>query len=274
MAPSAYELIHNNSRMSQERKLAISMLNFYRALLCCMPLENMLAISMEYFHLALVPGKVFPQQRANHPSGNFEHFSKLYRPADLSVFSAMNRSLYQRFRELFWSQNTWVIGPGTFSYTVAWLDRIPADAKKLIRNVEINFTIMDFEAYLVWSKDLLAKALGQEPLSDDFEPPDSHLVGLCDHGLQLDWSLKFRAITGLELDELTLDFMDAVSLDGSFIGSSFAENWLWREPFVHQFPRQLNIWAPNGDLRDEIYDIIRDQNIDLLSGDEVLDLIW
>ena len=231
------------------------------------------AIMMAYFYGALFPGNIFPQQRPS-PSGYFEHCSRLYCPPDRSALSAMNRSLYYKFRQVFWSQNNWVIGPGFFRDTVTWLRSVPADARKLIRKVEINFSIIDFEWYLRRYRNALAKALGQEPQSDKFDLPTREVVQVYDDQLTWQWTRKFQAILELELEELTLDFTDAVSLDGKFLGSDFARYDLWPWQFRYQFPRQLSIWAPNGDQRDEIYDLIRSHNSDLLAKDNPADSGW
>ncbi|KAL8928619.1 MAG: hypothetical protein Q9172_000834 [Xanthocarpia lactea] len=186
----------------------------------------------------------------------------------------MNRSMYSKFRQVFWSQNNWVIGPGSFQDTVTWLDSLPADARKLIRKVEINFSIIDIERDLRKYRNALAKALGQEPPSNKFDLPIREVVQVYDDWLTWEWTHKFRAILKLELEELTLDFTDAVSLDGKFLGSDFARVDLWPWQFRYQFPRQLSIWAPNGDQRDEIYDFIRSHNSDLLAQDNTADSGW
>lgn len=118
---------------------------------------------MEYFYSALGPGRLFPRQRSKHPPGCFQYFSELHRPTDITVFTAMNQSLYTKFRVLFWSENIWIIGPGYPKKTVAWLEKIPPEVKRLIRKVEINFTIVDFKADLEKYSNALAKVLGHFP---------------------------------------------------------------------------------------------------------------
>lgn len=124
--------------------------------------------------------------------------------------------------------------------------------------MEINFTLVDLKTDLEKYPNALAEA------PDHFPPPtwgyDLAARSIVQQYTQeLDWTrqLKFRAITQLEFDELTLDFADAVSLDGHFIGSGFAQLTLWPYPFARQFPRKLNIWAPDTDVRWEIHEIIR-----------------
>ncbi|KAL8649183.1 MAG: hypothetical protein Q9226_005678 [Calogaya cf. arnoldii] len=240
-----------------------------------MPQEIKNAIAMEYFHSALVPGKVFPQQLPNS-SGLFECWegSELYRPADVSVFQSMDHSLYTRFRKLFCSENTWVIGPGEPPETVAWLQKVPPETKKLIKKVEIKFTIEDLDHDPKYRR-ALAKALGQYPMSAWKSDLPVHPV-ILDHvihrhleDLEGIWKEKYRAILELELDELTLDFSDAVMLNGHYIGTHFA---LWilgpKYAFTRQFPQKLNVWSPDTDESWAIHEDIRRHNRVLLETQE------
>ena len=230
-----------------------------------MPRELKNAIAIDYLYYALLPGKLFPQQRPRDPSENSRSFSELYRPADVSVFSAMDRALYIKFGKAFWTDNTWIIRSGNPRQTVAWLNCIPPDVRQLIRKVEITFTIVDLLGDLEQYSNALAKVLGH------FPPPSwsndllaMNMIWHYNQSLNYVWEVKFNAITHLGLDELTLDFIDAVSIDGHFHGVNFALLADWALVFRRQSPRKLNVWAPETDLAWQINTIITDLNMHLL----------
>ncbi|KAL8816129.1 MAG: hypothetical protein Q9223_004809 [Gallowayella weberi] len=229
-----------------------------------LPQEIRDMIIVEYLHLVLLPGKIFPQQRPDR-FRRFEHFSQLYMRANPIALLTTNRRTFADYRAVYWSQNKWIIGPGTGDKAVGFLLRMPNHAMRLIKAVEINFTIRDIEVQL-WSsyQFRLGRILGETfPSDDDRELPETVLRAVSHYLLNL-WDQKFAILTELDLDELTLDFTDTVMPDGKFCGVALARRW---RPFVRQFPKQLNIWAPNGDIRDELYDIIRDRNRHLLEDE-------
>ena len=85
---------------------------FFDCIRHMMPRELKNATAIDYLYYALLPGKLFPRQRPRDPLENFRSFSELYRPADVSVFSAMDRALYTKFRKALWTDNTWIIRSG------------------------------------------------------------------------------------------------------------------------------------------------------------------
>ncbi|KAL8997697.1 MAG: hypothetical protein Q9169_003104 [Polycauliona sp. 2 TL-2023] len=226
-----------------------------------------------YFFSNLLVGKVFPQQRPSRSSGRFHIFAESYRQADISVFSAMNQSLYAKFQKVFWSENMWVIGPGRPTETVRSLWRLPQQSKKLIRKVELKFSIVDIRKELQNTYPVaLAKALGRfPPPSRDYEVPGNDLVWLYDRLSYEFWKLKYQVISCLELEELTLDFTDALSLDGHISDPLWIQA-LVSHPFTCQFPRKLNVWAPSTYIASKIENWIWQHNESLIEEPE--DLGW
>ncbi|KAL8665766.1 MAG: hypothetical protein Q9168_007636 [Polycauliona sp. 1 TL-2023] len=216
-------------------------------------------ILAEYFHQAVVCGKVFLGQRPDHSSGSPQIGCQPFRHPDMSVFSIMNKSLFVKYEKIYWSENTWVIAPGAPG-TVDWLHELPDHILKLIRKVELKFSTVDIR------KDAEDVSLRKfPPLSEKYKVP-SYLKPLY-HRLLLDyvWSCKFEAISRLELDELTLDFTEAYSIGGHFIGQKFVRTALPALPFARQFPKKLDVWAPDTDTGDKIHERIRRQNKALIS---------
>ncbi|KAL8801570.1 MAG: hypothetical protein Q9182_004356 [Xanthomendoza sp. 2 TL-2023] len=220
-------------------------------------------IIVEYLHLLLLPGKIFPQQLPDRC--HFEHFSRRYIRANPNALLVTNPRTIMSYRTMYWSQNTWVIGPGPFERTVGFLTRMPSHALRLIKSVEINFTIRDIEDMLWASYGVKVERVLNEifPSDDDRQLSEIPLTAISNYLLGL-WEAKFAIFTVLKLDQLTLDFTDTVMPDGKYCGADLAHNL---ETFVHQFPKQLNIWAPDGTTRDEIYDTIRDRNGHLLENE-------
>ncbi|KAL8682995.1 MAG: hypothetical protein Q9186_000990 [Xanthomendoza sp. 1 TL-2023] len=220
-------------------------------------------IISEYINLLLLPGKIFPQQRPDR-SRCFEHFSRVYIRANIKALLLTDRRTLMELRDVYWSHNTWVIGPGSHFDTVGFLTRMPTYAIRLIKSVEINFTIRDIEDIL-WDRfDIKVDVILGENLHDSerrqLPPP---ILNTVSHYLLNQWIGKYDPFRCWELDELTLDFTDTVMTDGKYFGGELAK---YLAPFVRQFPKQLNIWAPNGDDRDEIYDRIRYNNRYLLAN--------
>ena len=83
----------------------------------------------------------------------------------------------------------------------------------------------------------------------------------CNANLQRLWSRKFASIATLnDLEELTIDFTDAFSPDGCFVGFESAQDW---PTFWHGLPRVLKIIASNRDLEAELYNIFFTTNAEL-----------
>jgi len=74
--------------------------------------------------------------------------------------------------------------------------------------------------------------------------------------LQMLWWEKFSYLANLRLDRATLDFTDAYSLDGRFIGVETASTLY---TFGYGMP-ELTVLAPNEELRKRIHDAVVARN--------------
>lgn len=78
----------------------------------------------------------------------------------------------------------------------------------------------------------------------------------CSRELQDQWFWKFHLLAEMNLDHLVLDFRNAFSLMGEFLGVKVAREF---RKFAHGLPR-LEIKAPSKRLEKKIYDIVVGQN--------------
>ena len=65
------------------------------------------------------------------------------------------------------------------------------------------------------------------------------------------WFWKFETITGLRLEKLTLDFTDAFSVEGNFLGLQAAMSFHY---FTYGMP-ELEIIAPTKELQEQLEDL-------------------
>ena len=89
-----------------------------------LPPEVYRMIADSFFQACFGPRRVSPQH---------ELFA-------FNVFEALNRELYNKHWNIFWSENTWVIGTEKADSTVKILSNIPAAALHLVRKVGLRYT--------------------------------------------------------------------------------------------------------------------------------------
>ena len=199
-----------------------------------------------FYKTLLHPGKVFPEQRSE--AGFFFRSGHWYRGAKPLTFNSMNKRWYDKFADLYWSHNTFVIGEGHASYTTGFLQTIPDTTYFKIKKVELDFTTRDLNggSYLI------------KPLKIDgtSSAGGANLADIIRFNVELtqEWWLKFSAICSMRLDELKLDFTEAYGADGAFLGLELAMSL---EKFTYQRPRRLIVRAPNNKLKRRLLRFLR-----------------
>ncbi|KAL6717304.1 hypothetical protein ACLMJK_005219 [Lecanora helva] len=182
---------------------------------------------------------------------------KLYPQKDrlsAKFFLALDRQMYKRWSNVYWSRNTWVIGQGSANDSMRFMtfppydSRVtefskqrPNDAAMSIRRVEICFCTEDLQCLQPAEK---CEIVAIESLDD---------IGSITKSLTADliqiWQDKFDRIAFLDLDYLMLDFSKANAPDGAFLGATAVQRFL---PFMFRMPAGFRIVAPTKALEDEI----------------------
>ncbi len=204
-----------------------------------LPPELFLQIQEEFFNSTFGP-------RAVHP------YDEL---VSTRVFQALNKRLLAKYRRIFYSQNTWIIGQGDYDDAVEFLDRIPPQLVRLIRKVKMAFKTHDFI---------------HSSLNAYFDPSQGNtsnvleiLLGyrtqcICNSDqLMKNWIGKFWAVLFFRLESFVLDLSDAYAPDGTYLGLHIA----WHMPrFAHGLPGSFTVGAPTRALAEEILNIFKRNN--------------
>ena len=184
------------------------------------------------------------------------------------TFLSLDKQLYNRYSNVYWSQSTWVVGKGPANesmrfmtlapyntHTTEFSQQKPNDAALRIRRVEFYFSVEDLQQphITVMDEIKVSQNVGGLELVQDYRSDSKTLTA----DLMQIWQDKFDRIAFLELDHLTLDFTRAYAPDGAFLGNVVVQRFL---PFFFRMPAQLKILAPTQILEDEIRGVLEDLN--------------
>ena len=184
------------------------------------------------------------------------------------TFLSLNKHLYLKYSDVYWSQNTWVIGKGPGNESMRFMtlapyntdttdfsQQKPNEAALRIRRVELYFSLEDLQqpqtAVNGESTDF-KNIEGLELLQNDNFDSKAMIADL----MQI-WQDKFDRIAFLDLDHLTLDFTRAYAPGGAFLGIVAVHRFL---PFYVRMPAQLRILAPTQTCEKELRGVLQDLN--------------
>ena len=190
-----------------------------------------------------------------------------------NVFLALNRDLYRKQYQRYWSSNTWVVGKGSVNKTMLFMSERPYNnttteysrhrpnkAALNIRYVELCFSKEDAQGPEDWLQLL---ELDQDDTPTRISNP--HLM-LQEYQTQCElfksvalrtWRDKFERIAVLDLRHLTLDLTEAYAPNGEFLGIEAVHGLI---PFAHGVPDEFRILAKTEALVDQIRDIFNMKN--------------
>ena len=207
-----------------------------------LPPEVYRVIADCFFQACFGPRRVSPQ---------YELFTS-------NVFEALNRELYDKYWNMFWSENTWVIGTEKADSTVKILSKIPAAVLHLVRKVELRYAFLGIE-----SRDSLAHYFFDENGKERHHNV-LDLMRCFQWESQRIWSRTMRLwfenlkiIVTLRLDDLVLDLSQAYAPDGEYVGVSAIAG---SPRFRNGLPANLQVLAPTQILVDRIRAILERKN--------------
>ena len=194
-------------------------------------------------------------------------------PPIMNIFLSLDRELYRKFHQQYWTKNTWVVSKGPLNKTMRFMTekpyndattefslQIPNKAALRIRFAELSFSNVDTPNLSEWRQ--LASQIAAAPIvpsSFNPQPPreaqslqcaQRDAAGLvraqrCDEiqrQLIHTWQDKFDRIAMLNLRHLTLDFTEACDPSGSYLGVYIVRRLI---PFAHGIPGEFKIVTPN-----------------------------
>lgn len=220
-----------------------------------LPRELQCAIEDEFLISAFLPQKLFPVQLPSSWKTTFAACDH-YKPPNLQALRALNRPQYTEYRDMFYSQNVWVIESGPASYALQFFMDLSEENLARIKRIELAFTIQDRECRKSLFLDI---ASGNAKFGSSIKRLH-RARNRCDEEERLlvdIWWSKFSSISDLNLTHLTLDYHEAFNYYGEFIGVDFT-NTLPR--FQHGIPEHLEILAPSRFLVDSIMNIFTRNN--------------
>ena len=192
----------------------------------------------------------------------------------MNIFLALDRKLYRKFFEQYWTKNTWVVSKGPLHKTMRFMTekpynesttefslQIPNKAALRIRFAELSFSNADTANLLEWQQLAIQSALPQvvasqsNPITTPARGVQSLQIEQRDVGCQVraerydeiqrqltgTWQDKFDRIAMLNLRRLTLDFTEALDPHGSYLGVHLVRRLI---PFAHGMPGEFKILAP------------------------------
>jgi len=220
-----------------------------------LPPEMFRMVENMVFEEAFGPKRVFPYED----------------PAIMNIFLALDRRLYRMYSDIYWCQNTWVIGQGSVDKTMRFMTQRPYDAsiKEFSLQIPHRLALGIKSVHIRLNKE-------DVPSSTDWlETTDSELdtpLGLEDRLIIQQyqneceyftctafrtWQDKFERLAVLNLRHLTLDLTEAYAPNGEYIGVGAVERFI---PFVHGLPPDFSILAPTKTLVEEIRNIFDAMN--------------
>ena len=190
------------------------------------------------------------------------------------MFLSMNRQLYDRYKRIYWSQNTWIVGKGTANESMRFMTlppfenstsefsrQIPNQAALKIQRLELRLLKADI-SYPHTNNRLITRPNSNCSHKNSISSVGS-LEELCSqykaHAVEIMqlWQDKFDRIAFLDLQHLTLDFTHAYSPDGLFLGVEAVQRFM---PFVYGIPLELKIMAPSRKYEKEIRTVLDNIN--------------
>ena len=229
-----------------------------------LPTEIRNMIESSLWDVAFQPGKIFPRALRQIAWRNFArkvHQDEISYHLPVPRLFPLNKEMYAQMRTKYWSGNTWVIGYGSAGSTLVFLDHVPDPASTGLNiklHLELRLAMRDYsEAPWIY-----------RDIGDSDPAKAGDILGIltlyqvmldnCSNLSESNWGEKFRAIAVLQnLEELTINFTDAFSPDGEFLGVKSARNF---RRFRHGLPPVFKIIAPTEDLKQELYRIFRNNN--------------
>ncbi|KAK3173151.1 hypothetical protein OEA41_006480 [Lepraria neglecta] len=91
------------------------------------------------FRSSFMPGYLFPEQIPNH-KGQYVFKGKTFEKPYRMAFLALDRGLLAVYQQTYWTENTWVIGPGYPHATIKFLDNMGDDCMR-IKRAYLSLTI-------------------------------------------------------------------------------------------------------------------------------------
>lgn len=253
-SPRRNTLSHEDSLPSPVKNSSQDTIRFQKRFQS-LPRELQFAIGDEFLISAFFPQKLFPVQLPSSWKTRFAACDH-YQPPNLQALRALNQPQYTEYRDMFYSQNVWVIESGLASYALQFLMDISEENLARIKRIELAFTIQDHDCKKSLFPDILSK-------NAEF---DSSLERLncvrvkCDEEERLlvdIWWSKFNSISELDLTHLTLDYREAFNVYGEFIGVEFTNTL---PLFERGIPEHLEILAPSRFLVDGIRNVFVRKN--------------
>ena len=233
-----------------------------------LPSELCRMIMTMIFEDVFGPRKVFPHRESQRDQ------------AAGRIFLALDKDMYRRNFELYWSTNTWVIGDGPVSKTMRFMSKgfpisrveysqqEPCPAALNIQSMELCFSYKDATDPADWNglmnsehgdlevKDLL-DCLDSAETRDFLERHGQHFQSVA----LRQWQDKFDRVAVLSLRHLTLDMTEAmVPSDGpagEYLGVKAVELLI---PFVHGLPADFKILARTREEEEQMRKIFKAKN--------------
>ena len=197
------------------------------------------------------------------------------------IFLALDKDMYRRYFELYWSTNTWVIGDGPVSKTMRFMSKgspitrveysqqEPCPAALNIQSMELCFSYKDATDPADWNarinleqddpevKDLL-DCLQSDKTEHFFERHHEYFKSVA----LRQWQDKFDRVAVLNLRHLTLDMRKAmvppVGPAGEYLGVKAVELLI---PFVHGMPADFKILARTPEEEEQMRNIFKAKNL-------------
>ena len=214
------------------------------------------------------PRKVFPHQGSQRDQ------------AAGKIFLALDKDMYRRNFDLYWSSNTWVIGDGPVSRTMRFMSKgfpisrveysrqEPCPAALNIQSLELCFSYKDAIDPADWDglinseqgvpdvKELLT-CVDSEETRDFLETHGEHFKSVA----LKQWQDKFDRVAVLNLRHLTLDMTKAMMPSdgpaGEYLGMKAVELLI---PFVHGLPADFKILARTREEEEQMRNIFKAKN--------------
>lgn len=181
-------------------------------------------------------------------------------PKNLRHFSALNSELYDKYHNLYYSENMWILADGPLDRIDECFTGMYRSTMLAIKNVTIRWTRADVDE---------AEWLELEPdrfieTQLDKRGPEglNNVQALSDYmwfrqriasELKRIWTIKLMMLTALDLDLLVVDATDAYGSYGQYLGVNVHPVVSW---FENSPQRHVEVWAPDEELASQIYDHI------------------
>ena len=263
IAPLKYKPLNPRSNASSgaDACLAVAAREIFQDQMLRMPAEICQMIMDIVFEDAFGPRKVHPHKD----------------PPTMNIFLALNKAFYRRYREQYWTKNTWIISKGPLDKTMRFMTekpyneattefslQTPNKAALQIKAVELSFSKADTPDLPVWQQ--LAKQ-NSDPYTTDSRfatkrHDETEVLQIAQqsiarmkraHQYQLihTWQDKFDRIAMLNLQHLTLDFTGAYDPDELYLGVYLVPHLI---PFAYGMPSDFRILAPDSWIEKQIRD--------------------